>query len=57
MRSERDPSLHLWEPPDTGADMASAGVTTPLLPAGTDCRAQHSSPHTHFSVAGWTLTK
>lgn len=55
MRSERDPSLHLWEKP--GVTMSSGGVTTPVLPAGTDCRAQHSSPHTRFSVAGWTLTK
>lgn len=50
MRSERDTYLHLWELPATGAGMASARVTTPLLPAGTNCRAQDSNPHTHFSV-------
>lgn len=41
----------------TGAGMASAWVTTPLLPAGKNCRAQDSNPHTHFSVAAWTLMK
>lgn len=55
MKSGRDAYLHPWGQPARGEGMASAKMTTPLLPASPNCRAQDSNTHTDSSVVDEAL--